>query len=64
MLIAIVVYLAIGAFLVGLCEKDLMEVVKDESLAMKIGFFTIAILSGPIYFIHGCVNAIYHDTKN
>jgi hypothetical protein len=36
MLIAIVVYLAIGAFLVGLCEKELMDVVKDESLAMKI----------------------------
>lgn len=64
MLIAIVVYLAIGAFLVGLCEKELMDVVKDESLAMKIWFFTIMILSGPVCFMHGCVNAICHETKN
>jgi len=63
MLIAIVVYLAIGAFTVALCRKDLMDVVKDESLAMKIEFFTWMTISGPICFVYGVVKGICQSDK-
>lgn len=62
MLIATIIYLAIGAFTVMVCRKDLMDVVKDESLTMKIEFFTWMIISGPICFVYGFVKGFcQHD---
>jgi len=58
MLIAIIIYLAIGAFTVVLCRRNLMDVVKDESLAAKIEFFIWMTISGPILFMCGIVKGI------
>lgn len=63
MLIAMIVYLAIGVFTVVLCRKELMNVVKDESLATKIKFFTWTTIRGPICFMHGVVEGICQSNK-
>lgn len=63
MLIAIIVWLAIGALTVVLCRKDLVDVVKDESLAMKIEFFTWMTISGPICFVYGVVKGICQNNE-
>lgn len=64
MLIAIITYLAIGALMVVLCREELMDVVKDESLAMKIEFFTWMTISGPICFVYGVVKGIRQDDEH
>lgn len=38
MLIAIVMYLVIGGIIIVLCEKELMELVEDYTLAKKSYF--------------------------
>lgn len=63
MLIAIIVYLAIGALTIVLCRKELMDVVKDESLAFKIEFYAWMTISGPICFVYGIVKGICQSTK-
>lgn len=64
MLIAIIVWLAIGALTVVLCRKELMDVVKDDSLATKIEFFTWMTISGPICFVYGVVKGICQSDEN
>ena len=63
MLIAMIIYLAIGVFTVVLCRKDLVDVVKDESLAIKIEFFTWMTISGPICFVYGVVKGICQNNE-
>lgn len=58
MLIAIVMYLAIGGIIVILCEKELMEVAEDCTLAEKILFFALVIIEAPLAFIWGLVKAL------
>lgn len=47
-----------------LCRKDLVDVVKDESLAIKIEFFTWMIISGPICFVYGVVKGISQNDEH
>lgn len=63
MLIAIILYLAIGALTIVLCRKVLMDMVKDNSLATKIVFFTWVTISGPICFVCGVAKGIYQSIK-
>lgn len=63
MLIAIIVYLAIGALTIVLCREELMDVVKDDSLATKIEFYTEMTIIGPICFVYGIVKGMIQGTK-
>lgn len=63
MLIAIVMYLVIGGIIIVLCEKELMEVVEDYTLAKKILFFALMIIEAPLAFVWGLVKGIYRQDK-
>lgn len=63
MLITIGIYLVIGILIVVLCRKELMDVVKDDALAIKIEFFTWMTIIGPICFVYGVVKGICQSNE-
>ena len=59
MLIAVIVYLSIGAFLVfGPARKDLIKVAKDSSFAAKIGLLVVWIIEAPVAVAYGIIKGI------
>lgn len=59
MLIVTIVYLSIGALLTfGPARKDLFELVKEDSLAVKIGHFAIWMIEAPVLFVYGVIKGI------
>lgn len=56
MLVAMIVYLSIGAFVVfGLAREVMFELVKEVSLPMKIFWLSICVLGAPVLFAYGFV---------
>ena len=64
MLTAILVYLIIGGILVLYLFNDFADIVKDETLAMKVLYFVEAIIITPPLFIYGIVKGVYQELKN
>ena len=64
MLTAILVYLIIGGILVLYLFNDFADIVKDETLAMKVLYFVEAIIITPPLIVYGIVKYIYQKLKN
>lgn len=64
MLIAIIVYLVIGAIMVLCLFNDFADMVKDETLAMKVLGFVEAIIITPPLAIYWIAKDVYQKLKN
>lgn len=64
MLTAIIVYLIIGVIMVLYLFNDLADMVKDETLAMKVLYSVEAIIITPPLFIYGIAKGAYQKLKN
>ena len=64
MLIAIIVYLIIGAIIVVLCRNILADVVKNVNLAGKVIYYIAMIVIALPVFIYGFAKGFYREFKN
>ena len=64
MLTAIIVYLIIGGIIVLYLFNGLDDIVKDETLAMKVLYYVEMIIMAPPLFIYGIGKGIYQELKN
>ena len=64
MLTAIIVYLIIGVIMVLYLFNDLADMVKDETLAMKVLYSVWMIVIAPPLFIYGIAKGVYQELKN
>lgn len=64
MLTAIIVYLIIGVIMVLYLFNDLADMVKDETLAMKVLYSVEAIIITPPLVIYCIVKGAYQKLKN
>lgn len=64
MLIAITVYLIIGVIMVLCLFNDFADMVKDETLAMKVLDFVEAIIITPPLVIYCIAKSVYQKLKN
>lgn len=61
MLIMIIVYLIIGVIITfGPARKDLFELVKEDTLAVKIGQLVIWTITAPVLFVYGAIKELIH----
>lgn len=64
MLTAIIVYLIIGVIMVLCLFNDFADIVKDETLAMKVLDFVEAIIITPPLVIYCIAKGVYQKLKN
>ena len=64
MLTAIIVYLIIGAIIILYLRNTLSDVVKDDTLAMKVIYYALMIIIAPLLFIYGFAKGFYREFKN
>lgn len=64
MLTAIIVYLIIGVIMVLCLFNDFADIVKDETLAMKVLYFVEAIIITPPLVIYCIAKGVYQKLKN
>ena len=64
MLIAIIVYLIIGAIIVLLLRNILADVVKNEDLAIKVIYYIAMIVTALPVIIYGFAKGFYREFKN
>ena len=64
MLIAIIVYLIIGAIIVLLLRNILADAVKNENLAGKVIYYIAMIVIALPGFIYGIAKGAYQEFKN
>ena len=64
MLTAIIVYLIIGAIIILYLRNTLSDVVKDDTLAMKVIYYALMIIIAPLLFIYGIAKGAYQEFKN
>ena len=60
---AIIVYLIVGVLIVYGTYGTLSDVVRDECLAIKIGYYTAMSIIAPAIFIYGIGKGIYQGIK-
>ena len=64
MLIVIIVYLIIGGIITVYLRNTLGDIVKDETLAMKVLYYVWMVVIAPPLFIYGIANGAYQEFKN
>ena len=64
MLIAIIVYLIIGAIIVLLLRNILADAVKNENLAVKVIYYIAMIVVALPGIIYGFAKGVYQEFKN
>lgn len=64
MLTAIIVYLIIGSIIVRGLNGTLSDIVKGETLPMKISYYVWMIVIAPVLFIYGIAKGAYQELKN
>ena len=64
MLIAIIVYLIIGAIIVLLLRNTLADAVKNENLAIKVIYYIAMIVIALPAIIYGFAKGFYREFKN
>ena len=64
MLIAIIVYLIIGAIIVLLLRNALADMVKNENLAIKVIYYIAMIVIALPAIIYGFAKGFYREFKN
>lgn len=64
MLIAIMVYLIIGGIITVYLRNTLGDIVKDETLAMKVLYYVWMVVIAPPPFIYGIAKGAYQEFKN
>ncbi len=64
MLTAIIVYLIIGGIIVLYLRNTLADIVKDDTLAMKVIYCVWMIIIAPPLFIYGIAKGVYQELKN
>ena len=64
MLIAIIVYLIVGAIIVLLLRNILADVVKNENLAGKVIYYIAMIVIALPVIIYGFAKGFYQEFKN
>ena len=64
MLIAIIVYLIVGAIIVLLLRNVLADVVKNENLAIKVIYYIAMIVIALPAIIYGFAKGFYREFKN
>ena len=64
MLTAIIVYLIIGGIITVYLRNTLGDIVKDETLAMKVLYYVLTVVIAPPLFIYGIAKSAYQEFKN
>lgn len=64
MLTAIIVYLIIGGIITVYLRNTLGDIVKDETLAMKVLYYVLTVVIAPPLFIYGIAKGAYQELKN
>ena len=64
MLTAIIVYLIIGGIITVYLGNTLGNIVKDETLAMKVLYYVWTVVIAPPLFIYGIAKGAYQEFKN
>ena len=64
MLTAIIVYLIIGGIITLYLRNTLSDVVKDDTLAMKVIYYAWTIVIALPFFIYGIAKGVYQEFKN
>ena len=64
MLIAIIVYLIVGAIIVLLVRNILADVVKNENLAGKVIYYIAMVVIALPVIIYGIAKGFYREFKN
>ena len=64
MLTAIIVYLIIGGIITVYLGNTLGDIVKDETLAMKVLYYVWMVVIAPPFFIYGIAKGAYQEFKN
>ena len=64
MLIAIIVYLIVGAIIVLSLRNILADVVKNENLAVKVIYYIAMIVVALPGIIYGFAKGVYQEFKN
>lgn len=64
MLTAIIAYLIIGGIIVLFLRNTLADIVKDDTLAMKVIYCVWMIIIAPPLFIYGIAKGAYQELKN
>ena len=64
MLIAIIVYLIVGAIIVLLLRNILADVVKNENLAGKVIYYIAMVVIALPVIIYGFAKGVYQEFKN
>lgn len=61
---AIIVYLIIGGIITVYLGNTLGDIVKDETLAMKVLYYVWMVIIAPPLFIYGIAKGAYQEFKN
>ena len=64
MLTAIIVYLIVGGIITVYLGNTLGNIVKDETLAMKVLYYVWMVVIAPPLFIYGIAKGAYQEFKN
>ena len=64
MLTAIIVYVIIGGVITLYMRNTLGDIVKDETLAMKVLYYVLTVVIAPPLFIYGIAKGAYQEFKN
>lgn len=64
MLTAIIVYLIIGGIIVLFLRNTLADIVKDDTLAMKVIYYVGLIVIALPVLIYGIAKGAYQELKN
>lgn len=64
MLTAIIVYVIIGGFITLYLRNILGDIVKDDTLAMKVLYCILMVVISPPLFIYGIAKGVYQELKN
>lgn len=64
MLTAIIVYLIIGGIITVYLGNTLGNMLKDETLAMKVLYYVWTVVTAPPLFIYGIAKGVYQALKN
>lgn len=63
MIAAIITYLIIGGIIVRWLNRSLSEIVREETLAMKIVYYVYMIAIAPVLFMYGIAKGAYQELK-
>ncbi|MFR5778415.1 MAG: hypothetical protein ACLUGH_08925 [Oscillospiraceae bacterium] len=63
MIAAIITYLIIGGIIVRWLNRTLSDIVREETLIMKIVYYAYMIIIAPVLFMYGIAKGAYQELK-